>query len=221
MKTAIILGATGLTGSILLKKLLQDDYYSTIKLFSRSSVGFTSPKMEEHIVDLFELEKYAELFTADDVFCCIGSTQKKTPDNEIYRKVDYGIPVTAAKLGAANGIKKFLVVSALGADPDSRFFYNKTKGEMERDVYAQGIPEKYFFEPSLIGGERKEKRPFEAAWKKVMKLGDHLLIGPLKKYKTIDPADIVHAMIKVAKKGYPKVRIESDAIKRIANENQG
>ena len=98
MKTAIVLGATGLTGSILLNKLLKDAEYKTVIIFTRRSVGFQNQKLEEHIIDLFELEKYTELFKADEVYCCIGSTKAKTPDEDIYKKVDYGIPVSAAKL---------------------------------------------------------------------------------------------------------------------------
>lgn len=220
MKTAIILGATGLTGGMVLKKLLQDDDYNNVIIFSRRSVGVQHSKLKEHIVDLFELEKYAELFKADEVYCCVGSTKAKTPDEEIYKKVDYGIPLSAAKLCAKNDIPKLLIVSALGADPGSRFFYNRIKGEMERDVLAQKLPGTYLFQPSLIGGEREEKRFFEAAWKKFMKFGDHLLIGPLKKYRSIHPEIIADAMICVAKNGYEKSRIESDEIKEIAKKAQ-
>lgn len=218
MKTAIILGATGLTGGILLKKLLQDNGYSKVIVFTRRSVGFQNAKLEEHIVDLFELEKYAELFKADEVFCCVGSTKAKTPNEEVYKKVDYGIPFSAAKLCKRNDIPKLLIISALGADPDSRFFYNRTKGEMERDVLSEKPEGTYIFQPSLIGGERDEKRLFEAAWKKFMKLGDHILLGPLKKYRSIHPEEIADGMIRVAKNGYSEARIESDEIKQIAEK---
>ncbi|MCC8359424.1 NAD(P)H-binding protein [Salinimicrobium sediminilitoris] len=216
MKTAIILGATGLTGGELLHKLLEDDRYSKIKLFSRSSTGVKNDKIEEHLVDLFELGKHSEDFNADEVFCCIGTTQAKTPDEETYYKIDHGIPVEAAKLAKENGIPRFMVISALGADPDSRFFYNRTKGEMERDVLAQGIPETYIFEPSLIAGNREENRPFEAAWKKVMSVGNHLLVGPLKKYRSIHAGSIADAMIYVANNKYAATRIESREIREIA-----
>ena len=217
MKTAIILGATGLTGGILLQKLLEDQEYSEVNVISRTSVGFTNPKMKEHIIDLMELDNYSSLFRVDEVFCCIGSTQKKTPDEEKYRKVDYGIPVTAARLAKDKRVQKFLVVSALGADPESRFFYNRTKGEMERDVLSENLPQTYIFQPALIGGVRKEKRSFESLWKKVMKVGDYFLLGPLKKYRTIDPETIAAAMVEVAKHSYRKERIESDEIKEIVN----
>ena len=97
-KTAIILGATGLTGSLLLQQLLKDESFHKIILFSRSSVNNQHPKIKEYLIDLFQLEKYEEQFQADVVFCCVGTTQKKSPDNETYRKVDFGIPVAAAKL---------------------------------------------------------------------------------------------------------------------------
>ena len=216
MKTAIILGATGLTGSILLQKLLEDPRYDKIKLFSRSSAGIEHPKVEEYLVDLFELEKYADKFTGDEVHCCVGSTQKKTPDEEVYKKVDYGIPVTAAELCKKNNIQTFVVISALGADQESKFFYNRTKGEMEEKVLRKNLPKTYILQPSLIAGKRQEKRLFEYAWKKVMKVGDHLLVGPLKKYRSIHAASIAKAMIFVANNPYSAQRIESKEIQEIS-----
>lgn len=219
MKTAIILGATGLTGGLLLDRLLKDDSYSTVKLFSRSSIGYSHKKIEEHLINLFELEKHQNEFRGDVVFCCIGTTKAKTPDEETYRKIDYGIPVSAARLAKRNGIPKFMVISALGADAGSRIFYNKTKGEMERDVIKENLPEPYIFQPSLIAGERKEKRTFESLGKNLMKVGDHLLVGPLKKYRSIHAETIAKAMTLVAAEGYPKVRIESDELKEIAKKD--
>lgn len=215
MKSAIVLGATGLTGGILLKKLLKDTRYSKVKVFSRSAVGFQNLKLEEHLIDLFELEKYSGEFKADEIYCCVGTTKKKTPDEAVYRKVDYGIPVTAANLARKNNIRKILIISALGADPESKFFYNRTKGEMERDVIKQGIPETYLFQPSLISGKRKEKRIFESLSNKIMKIGNLLLFGPLKKYRSIHPEVIANAMIRVGNEGYRNKRIPSNEIKKI------
>src|SRR5680860_1287763 len=216
MKTAILLGATGLTGEILFQKLLDDPQYGKIILFSRSSVKIKNSKIEEHLVDLFQLEEYKEQFKADQVFCCIGTTNSKTPNEETYRKIDYGIPVTAAKLCKENGISTFAVISALGANPDSGMFYNKTKGEMQRDVLAQKIKNTYIFQPSLIAGDRGEKRFFENVAKQVMKILNYALRGPLKKYRSIHPEIIASAMIFVANKGYDKSVIESEEIKKIA-----
>lgn len=216
MKTAIILGATGLTGGELLDRLLKDGRYGKVILFSRSSTGIKNEKVEEHLGNLLELEKFEAEFKADEVHCCIGTTQAKTPDEETYHKIDYGIPVTAAKLAKKNNIPQFLVISALGADVESKFFYNRTKGEMERDVLAQGIEKTYIFEPSLIAGKREESRPLEAAWKKVMSVGNHLLQGPLKKYRSIQAGTIADAMVYVANNKYAGTRIKSDEIREIA-----
>ena len=220
MKTAIILGATGLTGSILMEKLLQDDRYDKVKIFGRHSVERAEEKIDEYLVDLFDLEKERKDFTGDEVFCCIGTTQAKTPDEEMYRKIDYGIPVMAARLANQNSIPRFLVISALGADESSSFFYNRTKGEMERDVLSQNIEQTYIFQPSLIAGKRQEKRPLENAWKQVMKVGDHLLIGPLKKYRSIHASAIAEAMIYVANNPYSATRIESKEIREIAESKR-
>ncbi len=212
-KTAIILGATGLTGGVLLNLLLKDDNYEKVKLFSRSSVKSTNPKIEEHLVDLLELGTYKDEFKADVIFCCIGTTKSKTPSEEQYRKIDYGIPVNAARLAKDNGINQFLVISALGVDPNSRVFYNRVKGEMERDVLKQGIDNTYIFQPSLIGGKRNEKRTGEQIAQFFM--GVFSFLVP-KKYKIIEPETIAQGMYLVADNGYEEVRITSEKIKEIA-----
>lgn len=219
LKTAIILGATGLTGGHLLKRLLADEHYEKVLLFSRKSTGISSERIQEHLVDLFELGKHRDDFRADVVFCCIGSTKRKTPNERLYRKVDYGIPVTAAKLCRENGIEHFLVISALGADPDSRFFYNRTKGEMEKAILQQEIRNTYIFQPSLIGGKRKEWRPLEWLGKQLMRAANFVMFGPLKKYQSIPPSSIAKAMYIVAEQGYNKIKIASDEIKEIAGDN--
>ncbi len=214
-KTAIILGATGLTGGLLLQNLLEDSSYDTIKLFSRSSVGIKNSKLKEYLVDLLELENYAQEFTGDVVFCCIGTTNAKTPNEQLYRKIDYGIPVAAAQLAKANQIETLVVVSALGADPDSRMFYNRTKGEMEEEILRLGIKNTYLLQPSLIGGKRGEKRFGESMAKFFMSLFGFLVP---KKYKMIAPETIAKAMQIVAVEGYTSTRIPSEKIKEIATQ---
>lgn len=219
-KTAIILGATGLTGGILLNKLIEDDRYEKIKVFSRTHVSLKHPKIEEFLINLFELEKVGALFTGDEVFCCVGTTQRKTPDEDEYRMVDFGIPATAARLSKLNGIRTFEVISSMGANENSRFFYNRTKGEMEGAILEHRIENTYILRPSLIGGKREESRPLEYAWKKIMNLGDNFLVGKLKKYRSIHPETIATAMIYLANTKYSSGRIESDEIKRIASRNK-
>ncbi len=213
-KTAIILGATGLTGSILLKKLLKDPVYEKIKLFSRSTADMNSPKIEEHLIDMLQLEKHSEAFKADVVFCCIGTTKSKTPNKETYKKIDYGIPVTAAKLAKKNGIKTFIVISAMGADENSSIFYNKTKGEMQRDVLNQHIENTYILQPSLIVGDREENRFGEKMATIFMKTFGFLIP---KKYKMIKAETIAEAMLALAKKGYSEKIITSEKLQNIGS----
>lgn len=217
-KTAIILGATGATGNLLVKTLISDSRYDKIKLFSRSSAGISSIKVEEYLTDLFELEKCSADFTGDEVFCCIGTTKSKTPDEETYRKIDYGIPVAAAKLARKNNINTFIVMSALGADVNSSIFYNRTKGEMQRDVAAAGVPKTYILQPSLILAERDETRVMEKVAAGFMWLINPLLIGGAAKFKSIKAKTIAKAMIWLANNKYDEVIVTSDKLQKLGSK---
>ncbi|WP_282179956.1 NAD(P)H-binding protein [Maribacter stanieri] len=197
-KTAIILGATGLTGGLLLKKLMVDYRYETIKLFSRTRIEGLPNTVQQFIGNLLELDQFKTDFTADEVYCCIGTTAKKTPDKKMYRNIDYGIPVSAAKLAKENNITTFLVVSAMGANKKSKVFYNRTKGEMEQDVLHQGMQHTSILRPSLICGEREERRILEKIGLKVFRLMQPLFIGPLKKFRIINAESIAKAMVNLA-----------------------
>lgn len=211
-KTAIILGATGLSGSILLKKLMNDNRYETIKLFSRKEIDGLPSKVKQFVGDILDLENFKQDFTADEVFCCIGTTAKKTPDKTLYKKIDFGIPVTAAKLSKANGIPAFLVVSALGANATSTIFYNKTKGEMEQAVLSEKIERTHILQPSIISGNRQEKRIGEKIGLFAIKLLQPLFLGKLKKYRVTEAEHIAQTMINLANSTSTKTIITSDQI---------
>ena len=215
-KTAIILGASGLTGSIILEKLINDDRYTTIKLFSRKEIDNMPSKVNQYVGNLFELEKFKADFTGDEVYCCIGTTTKKTPDKAVYTAIDYGIPVSAAKLSKENGIHTFLVVSALGADAKSSIFYNKTKGIMERDVLVEKIQNTFILQPSIIQGQRNEQRIGEKIGLAVLKLVQPLFVGKLKKYRITEAEDIAQTMIKLANSRSTDQIINSEKIKEMA-----
>lgn len=214
-KTAIILGASGLTGAILLEKLLKDDRYDKIKLFSRKKIEGLPTKVVQFIGNLLELDNFKNDFKADEIFCCIGTTAKKTPDKKLYKKIDFGIPVKAAKLAKENGIHTFLVVSALGANANSNIFYNKTKGEMEQKVLSIKIEKTHILQPSLIGGNRKEQRIAEKIGLVIFKLIQPLFFGKLKKYKIIEAKDIAQAMLYLANSTLTKQIIKSEKIKEL------
>ena len=216
-KTAIILGATGLTGDVLLKKLLNDQRYDEIKIFTRKPLRLENKKITEILCNLLELDSYKENFFGDEVYCCIGTTTKKTPDKELYKEIDYGIPIRAAKLCKDNGIKTFAVMSSMGANANSSIFYNRTKGEMEQAVLELKIENIYVLRPSMIGGNRNEFRIAEKIGSVLMKVFNPLFIGSLRKYRIIDADIIANAMIELANNGIDKQLIESDQIYRIGN----
>jgi len=215
-KTAILLGATGLTGKLLLQLLLKDKRYEKIKLFSRSSLGIVNSKIEEHLGDVVSLNTFKNGFKADEVFCCIGTTKAKTRDKELYKKIDFGIPVKATQLCKENDIDTLIIVSALGANSKSSIFYNRTKGEMEEAVLRLQIPKTHILQPSLIGGKRGEKRIGEWIFKQLMKVANLVMAGPLKKYKSIHPKDIAKTMVWLANNEFKEVRIPSDEIKSLS-----
>ncbi len=189
-KTAIILGATGLTGSHLLDMLLDDDAYEKVKVFTRTSTGKQHPKLEEILCDVLKLQQYEDRFIADEIFCCIGTTKAKTPDKKLYHAIDFGIPVVASILAEKNNVTTFSVISAIGAHKNSRIFYSRTKGEMEEAVLQSNIPNILIYRPSLIFGKRKEKRWVEGISLVFMKILQVFFIGKLKNYKPIHAKDL-------------------------------
>lgn len=218
-KTAIILGATGLTGNSLLHQLLEDDRYERIVLFSRKSVEIEHPKIQEHLIDLFELDTYQAEFTADQVFCCIGTTKAQTPNKQTYKAIDYGIPVNAAALCKKNNIQSFLVISSLGANKKSTLFYSRIKGLMEEEVLNYGIKNTYIIQPSLIEGQRKEKRTGEWFFKQLSKAMPFLKVGPLKKYQPVPAEKIAKAMVHLANSDHKEAYIKNPMIHEIADSN--
>lgn len=216
-KTAIILGATGLTGNILLNKLLGDNRYRNIKIFTRSPLRYENPKVTEILCDLLDVDSYKDNFFGDEVFCCIGTTVKKTPDKEFYKKIDYGIPVNSAKLCKQTGIDTFIVMSSMGANAKSSIFYNRTKGEMEDAVLEHNIKNTYILRPSIIGGNRNESRIGEKIGTVLMKILNPLFVGSLRKYRIIDAEIIAKAMIELANNKIDKQIILSDQIQELGD----
>ena len=217
-KTAIILGITGLVGRTLAQQLFEDDEYGEIISFHRRKSGLKHSKLTEQVTDMQKLDEMAEKFAADAVFCCVGTTRAKTPDEQQYKSIDYGIPMAAARLSRKNKIPVFVAVSSMGADASSRFFYTRLKGEMERDILDLDLDKTYFMQPAFLEGNRKEKRPTEKIVSNVFKIINPLLIGPLKKYRSIKADTVAKAMRKVAAQGYEKACIPSDEIKVIAEQ---
>lgn len=162
-KRAIVLGASGLIGANLVEMLCKDDYFTSVKVIVRRSIKIDHPKVTVDIIDFENQEEFRNAMKgADIVFCAIGTTRKNVKgDMAYYRKVDYDIPVNAAKYSKEWGSSHFAVVSAIGADSSKSNFYMKMKGEMEDSIKNQDILSLHIFRPSLLLGKRSEKRLLE------------------------------------------------------------
>lgn len=210
-KKAIILGASGLTGGLVLKELLKDDRYEEIILVLRKEMNLEHPKVRQMVVDLHKLD--LSNLSADELYCCIGTTRKKTPDKEQYHLIDYGIPVNAASQARSAGIRTMAIVSTIDANPESKIFYNRTKGEMERDVIANGPERIFILRPSIIDGPRQEKRFGERFGIVIVRLLRPIMIGSLRKYRATSATAIAKTMIRLANSDANSQIVESEEIK--------
>lgn len=198
MKTAIVIGATGLTGSHLVELLKKDDTFGTIRILSRRPVAITDSKIKVVVVDFNDPAAFkTAIGKGDAVFCCIGTTQKKVKgDLTSYRKVDYDIPLTAARFCAEAGCPHFLLISSVGANSQARNFYLRLKGEVEDAIRQTGIPAISILRPSLLMGRRKEFRTAERLGQ--MLAGFFAFLIP-SKYKPVAAATVAKAMLAAAK----------------------
>ena len=216
-KKAIIVGAGGLTGSCLLDVLLHQTIYNEVLVLVRKDLPVKHGKLKQLIVDFDKPDTYAAQIAGDAIFCCLGSTKKKTPNLADYRKVDHDYPLQLAQIALKNGVSQFHLVSAIGANAKGSNFYSKMKGETEEDIINVGLPSLHIYRPSFIAGDRKEKRPLEKFFIGLMKVMDPILIGKLKKYQSIAAKTIANAMYKQSLKNESGVHIySSDKIKELS-----
>lgn len=207
MKKAIIYGASGLVGSYILQLLLDDDNYEQVIIVVRRDLGIQHPKLKSLTGDFSSLNSLAKTLAADEVYIALGTTQKKTPDRKKYYRIDHDYPVLAAELAKANGAKTVLLVSSVGANVRSNVFYTATKGKTERDIIDLDFDHAYIFRPSMILGDRKEKRPLEKVLQVIFKVINPLFIGTLKKYRGCEAENIARAMVNAADRLHDKVKI--------------
>lgn len=205
-KTALIAGATGLVGGELLKILLDSDEYSMVTVIVRRTLGISNPKLIERVIDFDTLKQYPEIFAVDDVFCCLGTTIKKAKSRPAFEWVDYIYPVELAEASKAAGAKKFVLISSIGADPDSRIFYTRVKGRLEKRLAQIGFEELSIFQPSLLLGRRTEIRRGEKAAALLAKGMRFLFKGPLKKFTPVEARFVALAMFQAAQLTRPGVQ---------------
>jgi uncharacterized protein YbjT (DUF2867 family) len=205
---ALLIGATGLTGNLVLEELLKDNNFKTVRALSRREINITHPKLQHEIVNFDDIDNFSQKFGEGDViFCCIGTTKKKVKgDKTAYTKIDFDIPVNAARIGIEKGFKKFQIVSAIGANENSSNFYLSLKGKVENALKQFPFLSIGIFQPSILNGNRKENRTGETILQTVMDLLSFLLLGPLEKYKAIGANNVAKAMVNDSKRQSTGVR---------------
>lgn len=194
MKTAVLLGATGLVGSTLLDQLIADQEYEKIIALVRKKFKVDHPKVEQQIVDFDNPESYKDHIKGDVLFSSFGTTLKKAGSKKNQFKIDFTYQYEVAKAASENGIKKYVLVSSAGADPKSNIFYSKIKGELDQEVSNLSFDHITILRPSMLDGDRKEKRSGERIGLKMM----NALLPYLpffKKYRPIRDSIVARAML--------------------------
>lgn len=215
-KVALIAGATGMVGSRLIRLLLDSPRYDKVISFVRRESGVVHEKLDERVQSLDDM-RLEPGETIDDVYCCLGTTIKKAKTQEAFKRVDHGYPLQLAELGKTHGAKQFLLISSMGADVDSRFFYSRVKGMTERDITALGYSTLHIFRPSLLLGERAEFRFGEKMGEAASRLLQPFMRGKLRKYRSIEGIQVARGMLSAASSHWNRNVLiwESDAIQEL------
>ena len=192
-KTVVVIGATGLVGSALVQELTDDPQVAEIRILSRRALSYASDKIKVIQTDLSQPEPSA-FDNATALYCGIGTTRKKTPDQKQYIAIDHGITIAAAKAAKSKGVSEVHLISAVGADVKSNIFYSRLKGEIERDLTALNFDRTLIYQPSILIGTRAEKRFGEKIAQVLSPAFDLFLIGKLQKYHSISAKELAVTM---------------------------
>ncbi len=212
--TIALVGATGLTGNLCLEILLKHHKADKIYSIGRRPTDLFHPKLTE--IELTDLEMLDRL-KVDAFICCLGTTIKKAGSKKAFEAVDLDLPLMLAKKLKQNGCQNIAVISAMGADIHSKFFYNRVKGKMEKAMQGLGYRSLAILRPSFIDGKRTELRIMEKLGILAMKLVTPLLTGSYKSYRPVDAKLLAKALCNAAFIGYPGTRIyQLDDIKKLA-----
>lgn len=192
-KTAIILGATGLIGGHLVHKLASDSTYKKVEVWVRRPNQNWPEGVTERIIDFDEIQN--EAMSADEIFCCLGTTIRTAGSKEAFEKVDYLYPLKAAEVAKKSGVNTYAIVTAMGSDKNSSIFYNKVKGKVESALQDINFQSLGIFRPSMLLGDRPEYRFGEQMGKVFMKIFNFLIPA---KYKAIPSERVAQAMLQFA-----------------------
>lgn len=208
-RTALIVGATGLVGSSVLRELLAREEWNRVVAIGRRAPEIGGhPKLCSHIVDFGDTNSWRQFTAVSDVFCTLGTTIRKAGSREEFRRVDMEIPVRIAECSRSVGAEGFHVVSAVGADPSSRFFYNRVKGELESALRQMKCPRLTIVRPSLLLGERDEFRLGEAIGGTVARVLSFAIPTP---YRAVHARQVAAALVDAAAEQCAGERIVENA----------
>lgn len=178
---AIVIGATGAVGKDLVEELLSRREYEKIITFTRRPPDIKSEKIESYIIDFDRPSDWAHLVKGDVLFSALGTSLKQAGSKEAQYRIDHDYQLSFAKAARENGVPHVVLVSSLGADRSSSFFYMKLKGLIERDVEVLQFPQLSILRPpSLI--RKHAKRPAETVSVKLFQLANALGL-----FKTMAP----------------------------------
>jgi uncharacterized protein YbjT (DUF2867 family) len=203
---AIIIGATGLVGKLILNEVLNEEIFTEVRIFVRRSVGIINPKLKEVVTPLKDIGTLSSVIQGDVLFNALGTTIKQAGSKNEQQRIDRDLPITFARIASTNGVRIMLNVSSVGSNLNGGF-YLKTKAEME-DGTEKFFPNRVFhFRPGLLVGKRKEFRLAEKIASGVMKALDPILIGSFKKYRSMSVDKLAKAMVNLSKNpvGMPTV----------------
>jgi len=217
-KSALIIGATGLIGTYCLNNLLSHENYNNVIAVTRRPIDISHPKLKHYIIDFANILDYKELFKADDVFICFGTTMKKSKSKEDFIKVDYAYPYKIAYAAKKNGANQCVIVSAYGASPNSPLFYPRIKGELEKSISNLDFWSTHIMRPSLLIGKRNEFRIGEALIGLIGRRVNNIGKGILGELAPMEASTVARAMIQTAQGIKPGVQIiNPKRIKSLAN----
>lgn len=210
-KVALIAGATGLVGRELVRLLLSDPYYDKVKVVSHKSTDLKDNRLEEIITENFDnLKSRSEELSASHYYCLLGTTMRKAGSKDNFYKVDFTYSHVLGEIAKEDSnFEKFLIVTAYKASTDSRFYYNRVKGEIEEALKALQLKSLHIFQPSLLIGFRPDFRIFEELSKIIMPILVFLTFGQIK-FGAIEGREVAKALLKVGKDGADGVHVYSN-----------
>ena len=209
MTTILLAGATGLVGQAVLKQCLADPRITQVVAPTRRAL-LAHPRLLNPVVDFSALPEDAAWWQADAVICTLGTTIRDAGSKAAFRRVDHEYPLAVARLAHRHGTPAFALTSAMGANPRSRVFYSRTKGELEHDLTKVGFQSLTFVRPGLLGGERATSRPLESFAMKVLSAVEPVLPD---RYCVVPAEQVAAVLLRAALAATPGVQIiESAAI---------